>query len=78
MSQSTTVLIRVDTVVMTHHDQSNLGRKNFIWLTFPYHCSSSKEVRRGSQTRQELEAGADEEAMKAFCLLVCSPQYFLS
>lgn len=56
MIQSTTVLVRVATVVINHHDQSNLGRKNFSWLTLPYHCSSLKGVRTGSQTGQELEA----------------------
>ena len=48
-----TVLVRVTIAVMKHHDQGNLGKKGFIQLTLPYHCSSSKEVRTGTQTWQE-------------------------
>jgi hypothetical protein len=42
-----------------------VGRKRFIWLTLPHHCSSTKEVRTGTQ----LEAGADAEATEDCCLL---------
>jgi hypothetical protein len=35
------VLIRVAGAVMKHHDQRNLMRKGFLWLTLPYCCSSS-------------------------------------
>jgi hypothetical protein len=57
----------VTIAVMKHHEQSNLGRKGFIQLTFPHHNLSSKEVGIGTQ------AGADTEAMDEFCLLGCSP-----
>jgi len=57
---------------MKHCDQSKLRRKAFIWLTLPYYCSSSKEVRTGTHTGQEPEAGADAEAMEGCCLLACS------
>ena len=30
--------------------KSKLGKKEFIWLTHPYHCSSLKEVRTETQT----------------------------
>lgn len=50
--------------MMKHHDQRNLGRKGFVWLVFPHHCSPLKEVRAGTQaglaagTQAGLEAGA--------------------
>jgi len=34
--------------------RSNFERIGFIWLTLPYHCSSLKVVRTGTQTGQEL------------------------
>jgi hypothetical protein len=37
--------------MMKHHDQNNLERKGFSWLTFPHHCSSSKEVGTGISNR---------------------------
>jgi hypothetical protein len=46
-----------------------LGKKGFIQLTFPYCCSSPKEVRTGTQAGQE--AGADAEAMEGCSLLAC-------
>jgi hypothetical protein len=38
---------------MKHYDQSGnqLGKRGFIWLTLPYYCSSSKEVRTGTQNK---------------------------
>lgn len=39
--------------MMKHHDQSNVGRKRFIWLRLPYHGLSSKEVRTGTPAGQE-------------------------
>ena len=30
-----------------------LGRKVFVWLTRPCHCSSAKEIRTGTQRAQE-------------------------
>jgi len=42
-----------------------LGAKGFILLTFPHYCSSSQEVRTGTQTRpRDLQAGAEAEAME--------------
>jgi hypothetical protein len=40
-----------------------LGRKGFIQLPLPQHCSLLKEVRTGTQTGRILKAGADAEAM---------------
>jgi hypothetical protein len=41
-----------------------LGKKGFIQLTPPKHCSLLKEVRTETQSGQE--AGADAEAMEGF------------
>jgi hypothetical protein len=49
--------------------KKQLGRKGFIRLILPYCCSSSKEVRTGTQAGQE--AGADAEAMEGCSLLAC-------
>ena len=43
------VLDGVSIAIMKNHDQGNLGRKEFIWLTLPYHSKSLKEVRIGTQ-----------------------------
>ena len=43
-----TVLLRVIIAVMKLHNQSNLGRKGFIWFMLPHHCSSLEEVRTGT------------------------------
>jgi len=48
-------LVRATTAVMKHHDQKQFGKKGFLCLILPYHCSSSKEVRTGTQTGQEPE-----------------------
>jgi hypothetical protein len=32
-----TVLIKVTIAVIKHHGQSNMGRKELIYLIFPYH-----------------------------------------
>jgi hypothetical protein len=56
------VLIMVSIPAQTSGPRSKLGRKGFIQLTFPHCCSSSKEVRTGTQAGQE--AGADAEAME--------------
>jgi len=53
--------------------RSKLERKGFIQLTLPHCCSSPKEVRTGTQVGQELEAGADTEAMEGCYLLTCFP-----
>jgi hypothetical protein len=51
--------------------RSMLWRKGFIQLTLPCCCSSPKEVRTGTQPRQE--AGADAEAMEGCYLLAYFP-----
>jgi hypothetical protein len=59
------ILVRVSIAVTKYYDQKNkLGRKGFIQHTLPYHCSSSKEVKTGTQTGQEPGTGADAEARK--------------
>jgi hypothetical protein len=35
------------------HFQKLLDDKGFTLLMFPYHCSSSQEIKAGSQTRQK-------------------------
>lgn len=62
------VFMRVSIAVMKHHDQSNCGRNEFVWLILPYHCSISKEVR----TRIQMEEGADAEVVEGCCLRTCS------
>jgi hypothetical protein len=44
--------------------KNNLGRKGFIWLTLPHHCSSLKEDRTETQTGQEPGGRVDAEAME--------------
>jgi hypothetical protein len=46
---------------------TKLGRKGFIRLTFPFCCSSPKEVRTGTQAGQKERADAD--AMEGCFLL---------
>lgn len=48
-----TGLVRVTSVVMSHHDQSSLGRKGFISLTIPYYSLLSRAVRARTHTGQE-------------------------
>jgi hypothetical protein len=48
-----------------------MGRKGFIQLTLPHCCSSTKEVRTGTQAGEE--AGADAEAVEGCSLLACFP-----
>jgi hypothetical protein len=45
--------------------RNNLKKKRFLCLAFPHHWSSLKEVRTGTQTEQNLEAGADAEAWRS-------------
>jgi hypothetical protein len=44
------VLVRVTIAVMKHHDQKQLGEER---VYMAYQCSSLKEVRTGTQARQE-------------------------
>lgn len=39
-------------VMITDHEQSNLGRKWLIWFMLSYHSSISKEFGAGTQTGQ--------------------------
>ena len=67
------VLVSVTIAVMKHYDQSNLGRKGFIWLHFHIVVHHSRKSGQELKQGRNLEAGADAEAMEAFCLLACSP-----
>jgi hypothetical protein len=60
---------------MKHHDQSNVGRKGFIWLTLTSTSLFITERKLGQELRQgrNLEAGADAEAMERCYSLACSP-----
>jgi hypothetical protein len=51
--------------------KKQLERKGFIMLTLPHCCSSTKEVRTGTQEGQK--AGTDAEAMEECSLLACFP-----
>jgi hypothetical protein len=63
------VIVRVSIPAQTSGPRSKLGREEFIQLTFPYCCSSPREVRTGTQAGQK--AGADAEAMEGCSLLDC-------
>jgi hypothetical protein len=55
------VLVMFSIAVNIHYDQSNLGRKGFIWL--PHHGHSPlREAKEGTQGRN-LEAGTEEEVI---------------
>jgi hypothetical protein len=68
-----TCLSRVTTASIKHFNQSDLEKKGFIQLVLPHHSSSSKDIRMGTQPRQEPKAEADAEAMEGCCLLALSP-----
>ena len=71
--KSDSVLVRVSIALMKHRGQkSKLGRKGFIWLILPHHCSSGQELIQG----RNVEAGAGAEAMEECCLLACFPGLF--
>lgn len=57
------VLIRVSIVVMKYHDQSNIGLKDLIGLSFLIIFLSLKEVRAGTQIRQESKCKGYEEVL---------------
>lgn len=57
------VQARVSITVKNHQDKNKVGRKGFVWLTLPYHCSPLKEVRQELTQSRNLEAGVDAEAM---------------
>lgn len=60
-----TVCLRAS-IVIKHHDQSNLGRKGLFQLTT--YSSSYREIKAGTLGRK-LEAGTYGEAMMGHCLL---------
>ena len=41
-------LVKVTITVIKHHDQSNLKRKGFLWLTLPQQCLALKDIRAGT------------------------------
>ena len=48
------ILVKVTIAVIKDHNQSNLGRKVFMWLTFIFtSLVLIREVRTGTQTGQE-------------------------
>ena len=64
------VLVGVSIDMMKHSmTRKQAGEERF---TLPHHSSSLKEVRIGTQARQEPGAGAKAEAMEGRCLLACS------
>jgi hypothetical protein len=68
------VLIQTTTVTIAmikHHNQSNLGRKEFIGFILPHHSSSSKS-RQELKEGRNLEVVADTETMEEWCFLACS------
>jgi hypothetical protein len=46
-------LVRLSFAAIKHYDQKAIWGEGFIWLTLPYHYSSSNEVRTGTQAGQE-------------------------
>ena len=52
-----------------HHDLVKQVEKERAYLAY----TSLEEARAGTQAGQELEAGADAEAMEGCCLLACFP-----
>jgi hypothetical protein len=66
------ILVRVTILVMKLHGQSKLERKEFTWLILPQHCSSSKEVRTGTQQERKLRSGFDAQAMEGSHFLAFS------
>lgn len=63
------VLVRVSTASIKHHELKQLGEKK-VYLAYTSIYSSSKEVRTGQQLKHSgsLEAGAEAELMGECCL----------
>jgi hypothetical protein len=70
-------ILRLAIAAMKHQGQHNLGRKGFIWLTSPHHCSASNEARTGNKQGRILEARADAEAMEDAPYWIASQSAFL-
>ena len=64
------VLVRITIAMMKHHNQSKLGRKEFIRLTLLYHSSSLRKSGQEPKQGRNLEVGADERPWRgaAYCL----------
>jgi hypothetical protein len=59
------------TAAMSHHEQSNFGKKGFIGFFFS--TITVHYLRKsGQEPNRNLETGADAEAMEKCCLLACS------
>jgi hypothetical protein len=54
--------------VIKHYGQKQLREERVHLLTLSHHCSSLKEVRTGSQSRNQ-KAAADAEVTEGCCLL---------
>ena len=61
------VCLRVTIAVMKHHDQSNLGRKGFMWLMVLHHSHHGRKSGLELKKGRDLEAGAEAEAMEECC-----------
>ena len=62
--------------VIQHFDQSNLGRKGFIWLVVPHLSQSLKEIRPGTQSGQEPGGKSWCRAQRS--VLLVAPRALLS
>jgi hypothetical protein len=52
-------------------DYKNASCRGKGFFTLQQYSSFTEEVRTGTQTGKELEAGVDAEAMEGCCLLTC-------
>lgn len=57
---------------MKLHDQSDLRRTEFMWLTFSFITVHHQKHQDRNLNRADLEAGAELDAMEGCCLLDCS------
>lgn len=64
--------------MIKHHYQSNLGRKGFIWFTLPQYCSSSKEIRTGTQRWQGPGGRSRCRSHYEGCLLAWGAAFWLA
>lgn len=64
--------------MVTHHSQSNVGRKGFIRFTLPHQSSTSKfHIRTGTQNREGTwRQEPDAKAMEGCCSLACFSYQF--
>lgn len=67
------VSVKVSVAMVKHHNQDNLGKRGFISSYTSRQQSSSRKVRKRTQTGLKLEAGAAAEATEESCFLACSP-----